>query len=490
MFEFLFSFSCSISISGVGYYEADVTSSGTSLEFNLPAVPDATYYLAFSKKDYQLSLDGESSNPSDIYRIDNLKAIYKASMSDQTRSKLPFGIFLVPTSFDALEFWIQPNSTGTYQIPQLTNNSKKIYLCILNDNPISITITQDSDTNTVLSSKDGNLPKSTETTISGTNIVTLEYSYIEKSTVGTTYTLTTQAVANNMDKQCYDKRKSKVNFDTFLIIPYFIYRYSVLDSSLKYGYNSITVSSNTSYLIPKNKMIIFVQSSVDVQGYISTEQYGLSILGNTKIQAIDLVSNGVLLFSANGSSVKCGFVIFNYSQTEICKYPTIFSGTGKYSLTNTIGSHCIITVFSEGTLSFDSTNYLRSTVNTLGITLKDKTISEPSLTVIYYGETYNADDRNTDYTIVFDYKGATGDLNYVIESRNSYYQFYKVSSQGSESVNVGGVDYAKKVLIKPKYKYLAFLTLILVIAAVVFIYYRFCAKKPNNQNDNEDHSSD
>lgn len=269
---------------------------------------------------------------SEVYYIDNISGSYDIVTSRS--SKLNFGVFCVPRSYESLEFLICPSESLSYAIETYIQNYQDFVLCILNDDLIKISISKQSiGRNTIYYSTKGDIsqPILNITSIPQTNIIVLRYNGRYRGDTATRYSI--QSTYNTRTYKCYDKSGKSLNFNVPLSIPSLPVKQ---DPYIAYGRHIQTVyyPDVVRKFIRPNTIIVFTESK-DFHGVATTSGTSLDILGTTRI-------NGNLTFRSYKSSARYSFIAFNYSMIN-CSYPVVIVGDKNYQIPlETYDEYCVI----------------------------------------------------------------------------------------------------------------------------------------------------
>lgn len=189
MLNFLISTANSYTVSSTGYYYLTPANSGSQLIFDLESVSNYDYYLVWINNPSNIQIDGESLNTR-VYKLKSTYGTYKVTSSSSSLYA-DFGVFLIPQTYDILEFWIKPASES-YSMTQTTySNTKNCYLIILDTESFTVYLENSGDSNDVYYSTDGGKPTSlfTSYALYSNKAVTLNYKQLASTTASTTYSI-------------------------------------------------------------------------------------------------------------------------------------------------------------------------------------------------------------------------------------------------------------------------------------------------------------
>ncbi|EAX88160.1 hypothetical protein TVAG_095830 [Trichomonas vaginalis G3] len=433
----------SYTVSSTGYDYMSISSSNTDLKFDLKAKSSADYYIAFVEDLSSIYIDGKYLS-NRVYKISYPSATYKISSTSTYR--FHFGIFLLPKTYDSLEFWIVPASE-TYTISKSSSSSYDYYLVILDYTDFDVSV-EKSDSNYVYYSYTGDIPGSpfVSGTLYNKKIVTLLYKYKGYS-ASTSYTVTANSYNSAYNYKYSDNSESHLNFNNGISISSLSSSSgssssggSSTSGSFSYGSNSMTISSSTTYSIPEDTLIVFTKSK-SIEGKAAVGSTTLDILGSLDRRAILFSSSGTLTLTSISSSQTCNFIAYNYSTlSSSCNYVTILSGTAKYKLQDPDDNklYCVVSAFTSGRVDIKSDNLYHFSKDAYGsneysTTQSDKNEDNPIITVTFNSYFFIASTSNG--KIEFDLRGSSSDDNYAIDGSSSKYDFYKISSSSYSKMN-------------------------------------------------------
>lgn len=117
----------SYDITGPGYYSRNIYyDSSETFKFDITPSNQGNYYIVFTSKPDSLKFDSNIIS-NRVYKISKLSASYTVSVS--SNADVSFGLFLVPYSYNSLEFWIQPyGSSSKYVIPSYQYSTSQTYI--------------------------------------------------------------------------------------------------------------------------------------------------------------------------------------------------------------------------------------------------------------------------------------------------------------------------------------------------------------------------
>ena len=445
MLTLLIALAYSYTVFSTGSHSMSLSSSGSQLTFNLPYEDGYNYYIVFLWDPSPIYIDGNSLT-SRVYLINYRSASYQISSS--SKNKVRFGIFLIPKTYDALEFWIIPASE-TYSITKSSYSTYYRYFLVIFDSDLfSVTINKNSDSNDIYYSVDGVAPLNhiSSATISDQYLVTLYYHQSSSTTANTNYKVSAVSGNSNYNYKYYDNSKSRLSFSNGIYISTFPYPTSGGSfsggssgssyNSLSYGYNSITLytSEYTKYFIPKNSLVVFTGSD-GVDGTANVESYNFDF-EDSETRAVVFFDAGYLqLKSQRISSQTVYLVLYNYTNArESCTYVTILSGTVKYKLDPENGNaYCVVSAFTGGNVKISSDDLQHFAVDVeddveYSLTTSSKQIYNPIITLTANIYSYNG-------KIEFDLSGSSSDNDFAIDGSDSKYDFYSISSSRYSKLN-------------------------------------------------------
>ncbi|EAX91344.1 hypothetical protein TVAG_296760 [Trichomonas vaginalis G3] len=435
MLGFLLAQTLSFYVNKTGFYSEYVSSSSKSkLIIDLSPPSEGNYYIVFSSVPIPLILDSTSIIDR-VFKITSLTTAY--IVSSDISLNVSFGVFLIPSSYDSLEFWVQPTgmSDQQYTIPTRESSTTKTHLlCIISDDPFEISV-HNSDSN-IYGGTNGELP--TSQYFSFTNafkLVTLKYVQYADTTPSIYYTLRLYSnKINDYTLKGYDSSKEFFVFDFQISITSLAPGKASMITypSISYGPQSESFStSGKTYIVPESTIIVFTNPA-KVKGVAKVgDTTTLGILGDTKIRAIEFRKEGTLTLSSD-SSTSAYFVVYNISVIG-CDRTAIISGTQKFKVkieTNGI-LYCAVSAFYTGKSEIQTDEVQHVSLDYYGDEIypaksNSETVYKPSITG-FFGYTQEK--------ITFDNDGSSNDDNYVIDGSSSDYNFYYISKNDYSKIN-------------------------------------------------------
>ncbi|EAX98266.1 hypothetical protein TVAG_090420 [Trichomonas vaginalis G3] len=430
MFVLLISLSFSVSIYQPGYYTAEEYNLFCTIDFKLEDFKNYNYYRIFSTfRNFYTDDDVKLSDS--IYLINKLQYTLKIHAASNTN--ISFGIFLIPSTFNSLEFLIYPSSTASYTIKNNNNyRFQKYYLLILNDEPFNINISKGhKDYNRISYSRSGNLLRN-ETDlrqIPKTKILAIEYS-VNTCPCNTTYKISSGKFQFPLNY--YDSRGEPLVFlNKVSIGPLFD------DTFLKAGYYHYNLTDTIYFNVSKNTIIIFSNYRY-VHGYAIFEQpfvqYSTDILYPTNNTAIEFSLKGILELIPYEDQAFCDFMVYNYT-TKSCDYTLVISGKQSYQIEKQeIGKlYCVFFAFGKGQINIAPKNSIYNAVNASGEDMFIRQVNEMTydFPLLIISDTWDTKKNK----ITFETNTFSDDLNYTIDGIESKYSFIQANGPTSTKIN-------------------------------------------------------
>ncbi|EAY03431.1 hypothetical protein TVAG_043770 [Trichomonas vaginalis G3] len=299
-----------------------------------------------------------------------------------------------------------------------------------------------------------------------TNIIAIGY-YCNRSPTNTTYKITPiKSFYTYETYQYYDSRGIPLFFFNKIDIGNFEFN----DSTIAYTSHhcDLTISQDLVFNVAKDTIIIFSRAA-NISATASVFGKTHSVLGKTKIKAIEYLSKGTLTLSTTSELGSCDFYTFNYS-TEKCNFPIILSGEHKYYIKNLASGYkyCVFYAAAQRSVSYlvpKNLAYNRIEPDGTGADIKrsdNQSFFSPKL-IVLHGDIF----ENKVYLAAY---GSIYDDNYVIDGKNSKYSFYQISDYTFRKVNtnskVGYTEVNNRLLI---YIFVPFS--IVTFIAVYLVYY-------------------